>query len=46
MDHSSQVKADPRRAVPAVDRVVEALEASHPELPAWAVRAGVRRALA
>ncbi len=46
MDHSSQVKADPRRAVPAVDRVVEALDAAHPELPAWAVRAGVRRALA
>ena len=46
MDHRSQVKADPRRAVPAVDRVVETIEAAHPELPPWAVRAGVRRAVA
>jgi L-seryl-tRNA(Ser) seleniumtransferase len=45
MDPSSEVKADPRRALPAVDRVVEALSPQQ-GLPAWAAIEASRIALA
>ncbi|MDH3211513.1 MAG: L-seryl-tRNA(Sec) selenium transferase [Myxococcales bacterium] len=46
MDPSREVKPDPRRALPAVDRLLSALRAAHPDLPGWAAREAVRRALA
>jgi len=46
MYRSPEVKPDPRRALPAVDRLADAVAALRPDLPAWAVREGVRRALA
>jgi len=46
MYRSPEVKPDPRRALPAVDRLTDAVAAQHPDLPAWAVLEGVRRALA
>lgn len=46
MYRSPEVKPDPRRALPAVDRLADAVAAERPELPAWAVLEGVRRALA
>jgi L-seryl-tRNA(Ser) seleniumtransferase len=45
MDSDRPVKPDPRRALPAVDRVVEALGVAHPELPLWASREAARRVL-
>jgi L-seryl-tRNA(Ser) seleniumtransferase len=36
---------DPRRTLPSVERLVRALAAARPELPAWAVTEGARRAL-
>jgi len=41
----SEPGSDPRRALPAVDRLVEAVTQSDPGLPAWAALAGARRAL-
>jgi L-seryl-tRNA(Ser) seleniumtransferase len=46
MYRSPEVKLDPRRALPAVDRLAGAVGAKRPDLPAWAVLEGVRRALA
>ncbi len=46
MDHGSPVKIDPRREIPAVDRLCRSVSAACPELPAWAVHAGARRAVA
>jgi L-seryl-tRNA(Ser) seleniumtransferase len=46
MDQSRQVKSDPRRALPAVDRLVSAVGEIRGDVPQWAVREGVRRALA
>jgi len=46
MDPSPQVKSDPRRAIPAVDRLARSLREAHPELPGWAALEGSRRAVA
>ena len=46
MNSGRSVKPDPRRSLPAVDRVVEALGLGRPELPVWAAREGARTALA
>jgi len=46
MYRSPEVKPDPRRALPAVDRLADAVAAKCPNLPAWAVLEAVRRALA
>ncbi len=46
MYRSPEVKPDPRRALPAVDRLADAVAAKRPDLPTWAVLEGVRRALA
>ena len=46
MDPSSQVKSDPRRAIPAVDRLARSVREAHPELPGWAALEGSRRAVA
>jgi L-seryl-tRNA(Ser) seleniumtransferase len=37
---------DARRALPSVDRLARSLGDAHPELPAWALREAVRRAIA
>ena len=46
MDRSPEVKSDPRRALPAVDRLMDAVIAQQPVLPVWAALEGVRRGLA
>jgi len=46
MDSDAKVKPDPRRALPAVDRLLRHLMDRHPELPFWAAREGARHALA
>ena len=46
MDSNRDVNRDPRRALPAVDRLAGELGADRPDLPAWAVMEGARRALA
>ncbi len=46
MNSGREVKSDPRRRLPAVDRVVSALESGWPDLPLWAAREGARAALA
>jgi L-seryl-tRNA(Ser) seleniumtransferase len=46
MDSSPQVKSDPRRALPAVDRLARSLREAHPDLPGWAALEGSRRAVA
>ncbi len=46
MYRSPEVKPDPRRVLPAADRLVDAVAADRPDLPTWAVLEGVRRALA
>ncbi|RIK99720.1 MAG: SCO family protein, partial [Proteobacteria bacterium] len=38
-------RADPRRQLPAVERLAAAVRASDPSLPAWAATAGARAAL-
>jgi L-seryl-tRNA(Ser) seleniumtransferase len=45
MDHGSQVKDDPRRGLPAVDRLLSALRDAAPGLPGWALAAAARRVL-
>ena len=35
MEEASEVKADPRRSLPSIDRLVRSLRAAAPELPAW-----------
>ncbi|MCH8889700.1 MAG: L-seryl-tRNA(Sec) selenium transferase [Myxococcales bacterium] len=46
MYRSPEVKPDPRRALPAVDRLAAAVAVKRPDLPTWAVLEGVRRTLA
>jgi L-seryl-tRNA(Ser) seleniumtransferase len=46
MDSNAQVKTDPRRALPSVDRLVRALSADHPDLALWALQAAARGVLA
>jgi len=46
MYRSPEVKPDPRRELPAVDRLVDAVAAKSPDLPSWAVLEAVRRVLA
>jgi len=46
MYRSPEVKPDPRRVLPAVDRLADAVAAERPELPGWAILEGARRALA
>ncbi|HME69329.1 MAG TPA: L-seryl-tRNA(Sec) selenium transferase, partial [Myxococcota bacterium] len=45
MEERGEVKRDPRRRLPAADRVIRQGKAEAPWLPAWAVAAGARRAL-
>ncbi len=45
MNQSAKVKSDPRRALPAVDRLAEAVTQLEPDLPSWAALAGSRRIL-
>lgn len=45
MNHRPQVKPDPRRALPAVDRLLASVRRGHPGLPEWAAREAVRRTL-
>ncbi len=46
MYRNPEVKSDPRRALPAVDRLSDAVAEQRPDLPGWAVVEGVRCALA
>jgi len=46
MYRNPEVKSDPRRALPAVDRLSDAVSEQRPDLPGWAVVEGVRCALA
>ncbi len=45
MNHSPQVKDDPRRGIPSVDQLSRQLGAEFPALPAWAVTFAVREIL-
>jgi L-seryl-tRNA(Ser) seleniumtransferase len=45
MDQASQVKADPRRALPSMDRILETLFEKAPELPLWARKVAAQRTL-
>jgi L-seryl-tRNA(Ser) seleniumtransferase len=45
MDPTRQVKPDPRRGLPAIDRLLRELASSHPEMPEWAVAAASRSVL-
>jgi L-seryl-tRNA(Ser) seleniumtransferase len=45
MYRSPEVKPDPRRALPAVDRLADAVAAKRPDFPSWAVLEAVRRVL-
>jgi len=45
MNPRPEVKSDPRRSLPAVDRLVRDLEASGGELPVWARREAARQVL-
>jgi L-seryl-tRNA(Ser) seleniumtransferase len=45
MEEAGEVKRDPRRSLPSSDRLVRALRAAAPELPAWAGLAAARRVL-
>lgn len=45
MEERGEVKRDPRRRLPAADRVIRQGKAEAPGLPDWAVAAGARRAL-
>jgi L-seryl-tRNA(Ser) seleniumtransferase len=46
MDPRPQVKSDPRRSLPAVDRLARSLRETSPDLPDWAAREAARRAVA
>ncbi len=46
MLHNGERKADPRRRLPAIERLLRGLAQRCPELPDWARRAGARRAVA
>jgi L-seryl-tRNA(Ser) seleniumtransferase len=45
MKPSREVKSDPRRRLPAVDRLAARVRAAEPDLPDWAIAAGVRETL-
>ncbi len=45
MEPSGAVNPDPRRGLPAVDRLAAQVREREPELPAWAVAAAVREVL-
>jgi L-seryl-tRNA(Ser) seleniumtransferase len=45
MEPKPQVKPDPRRGVPAVERLLRRLRRAHPELPEWAAADAVRSVL-
>jgi L-seryl-tRNA(Ser) seleniumtransferase len=46
MEEAGAVKRDPRRSLPSSDRLVRALRAAAPELPAWVSLAAARHVLA
>ncbi|MEE9608603.1 MAG: L-seryl-tRNA(Sec) selenium transferase [Myxococcota bacterium] len=46
MDRKRTVKTDPRRGLPAADRLIRQLSRTHPELPVWAATRAVREVLA
>jgi L-seryl-tRNA(Ser) seleniumtransferase len=46
MGPKEKVKIDARRGLPSVDRLTRAVAAERPDLPAWALAEGVRRAVA
>jgi len=46
MDPSPQVKSDPRRTLPAVDRLARSLREVSPGVPGWAALAAARQVLA
>jgi len=39
-------ESDPRRALPAVDRLAREVREADPSLPSWSATAGARRAIA
>ncbi|MEZ4332049.1 MAG: L-seryl-tRNA(Sec) selenium transferase [Myxococcota bacterium] len=45
MDLERPVNSDPRRSLPAVDRLIRQALAARPDLPRWAVRLAAREAL-
>jgi L-seryl-tRNA(Ser) seleniumtransferase len=45
MDLERPVNTDPRRGLPSVDRLSQAVAAAAPELPLWAIRSAARKAL-
>jgi len=45
MEERGEVKRDPRRGLPAADRLIRQLQEKAPWLPAWAAAAGARHAL-
>ena len=46
MDRRAVVNPDPRRLLPQVGELLRQLSQLHPELPEWALKAGIRRGLA
>ncbi len=46
MNRKREVKGDPRRGLPAADRLIRALAAAAPDLPGWAATEAARRTLA
>ncbi len=46
MDRRSEVKADPRRGLPSVDRLARRLQEGRPELPSWCAAEAAREVLA
>lgn len=46
MDLERPVNTDPRRGLPSVDRLVQAVAAAEPDLPIWSVRSAARAQLA
>ena len=45
MNPRGEVKSDPRRSLPSVDRLVRALDASDDPIPPWALREAAREVL-
>jgi len=46
MDLSRRVNTDPRRALPSVHRLIEAMASGHPEIPRWAASEAAQRLVA
>lgn len=46
MDRRTEVKEDPRRDLPSVDRLARAVREARPELPAWCIAEAAREVLA